>query len=991
MASYRVTVKSLSFTFKLPRNVDPDASPSGATFDNEAELETSSQPRTSPTRRFSNVGDTADGGDDEKESAVDRPKLKLNLGRKKQQAAAEKTAEKKPKASTEMSPEATKKPDKGKRPVMASKEPANQAPSESVEPKAEIAEIGVTPAAPEKEMKEKKPSAADRPINLEGTGLEVLQPEQLPQKRKGPGRPPKNGLVSKRDLSFVKRKEKDYQKRGLPVPEFTEMLREVREENKIRDAQAKAQASGQPPPMQQMPAGVMPSIEGESMSATPMTHPAVPMDGDAKISSTPVEGMRRSSPKPKRQARSPSPVKPLEECTEEELKKPATTYVHQLDEILRDIGKGDLQEIYDKMMKRWPYYKHVVGTTGWQSSVRHNLLQNPRFEEDGKSGKGKMWRINYDVSLEKEKKKRPTPPRMPPPQNWPGHLGYATQPGYGGYGQAGPQQYGQQYPQYQQGQQPPPGYGAPGTAYPPNHGQYPQQPPQQQGQVPAQPRQASRPASNEPPAEFAKIVNEIMAWRSRYLSNIPPNSAEFNAREEVFKKYIEILSHNYHAIDKPGMQMRAEEANTEQERYVCGEMKKIFDKFVAIRAAERRAQEEARVAAALQGASNGSTPAPADNVSGQQQPQQVLQGAAGGNSPQMPAQTTVIGQTQQQYAPNGGAATAATGGQQPAGQAPIPTQLNLAQAATNGNGQQQYAANSAASMTLQPQQPIPPAATNGQQQQAPTQTATAAPVESQSAATYSSQANRQVYGTGPRIGTPSAAPSQSAQPQYIPPPPTGTASAQALPQAVPQSGVAAPAASAQQQQAQSGQPTTSGAQVPQQAAPAVPAQSQPQTSQSQSPWYTSQVPLPVTTTATAPQATTGTPAPQPPMQASPPVAQAPISIAQSITAPVVQTAPVQPHVATQQASPSSLPPAAQSTVAASQQPPAPSVAQTNGVAQQPSVTAAPSVASSSVISTAPADQINTATPPATTPQTSNKRTLEDADNENGEVKRQKTE
>ncbi|KAK3063939.1 hypothetical protein LTR53_018698, partial [Teratosphaeriaceae sp. CCFEE 6253] len=163
------------------------------------------------------------------------------------------------------------------------------------------------------------------------------------------------------------------------------------------------------------------------------------------------DAARKASPKPKRPVRSPSPMKPECEYTEEELKKPTGTYVIQLDTILQEMGRGDLQDIYDKMCKKWPHYKYRNTTVGWQSSVRHNLLQNDRFKEVGRSGKGRMWEINWDSPLEKEKKRRGTPPPPRPAQQipnggaWqqPGGMSYAGQPGYGAYGQPGvPFQYG---------------------------------------------------------------------------------------------------------------------------------------------------------------------------------------------------------------------------------------------------------------------------------------------------------------------------------------------------------------------------------------------------------------------------------------------------------------------------------------------------------------------------------------------------------------------
>ncbi|KAF2726307.1 winged helix DNA-binding domain-containing protein, partial [Polychaeton citri CBS 116435] len=80
----------------------------------------------------------------------------------------------------------------------------------------------------------------------------------------------------------------------------------------------------------------------------------------------------------------------------EELKKPTQTYIILIDEALRNHPTGimDLQEIYDKICKRYPYYKYRANTTGWQSSVRHNLISCERFVEAGKQGKGRLWKID---------------------------------------------------------------------------------------------------------------------------------------------------------------------------------------------------------------------------------------------------------------------------------------------------------------------------------------------------------------------------------------------------------------------------------------------------------------------------------------------------------------------------------------------------------------------------------------------------------------------
>ncbi|KAK3064726.1 hypothetical protein LTR53_018396, partial [Teratosphaeriaceae sp. CCFEE 6253] len=235
-----------------------------------------------------------------------KTKIKLSLGKKKAVAKegetleeevverptkGKKKKEKKEKDAKTESPEVVRKPDKGKKPKAADKSPS----AGSREPaSAERKEKGPAPTPP--------PAP---PINLEGTGLEGLAPTELPQKRKGPGRPPKNGLVSKRDMSFINRKRKEYEKRGLVAPPFDVILNIVREENKIRDAQAKAQAAGQPVP--EMGTAVVQSIEGGDTAGL------AAVNGDANTYGGPTrdshmmngsasagDAARKASPKPKR-------------------------------------------------------------------------------------------------------------------------------------------------------------------------------------------------------------------------------------------------------------------------------------------------------------------------------------------------------------------------------------------------------------------------------------------------------------------------------------------------------------------------------------------------------------------------------------------------------------------------------------------------------------------------------------------------------------------
>jgi hypothetical protein len=57
-------------------------------------------------------------------------------------------------------------------------------------------------------------------------------------------------------------------------------------------------------------------------------------------------------------------------------------------------GKMTLNEIYDYIMERFPYYRH--NTKSWQNSVRHNLSVNDCFikVQKGPGGRGNYWALH---------------------------------------------------------------------------------------------------------------------------------------------------------------------------------------------------------------------------------------------------------------------------------------------------------------------------------------------------------------------------------------------------------------------------------------------------------------------------------------------------------------------------------------------------------------------------------------------------------------------
>jgi hypothetical protein len=386
-----------------------------------------------------------------------------------------------------------------------------------------------------------------------GSILAGLAPEEIPQKRKGPGRPPKNGVMSKRDEAIIKRKTKELQKLGMVVPPLAELLALARAEGGSTTKKDSKPEDGREGEHLSQSVEIDPALMAiqEHNNATPSAE--VKTEGGFMVAQPTPD---KDANKPKRIVKSPSPQKPESEYTEEEHKTPTQTYVVLSHEALSKAPTGvmDLQQIYDAMQKMYPWFKYRSTTHGWQSSVRHNLISSEAFEEAGKIGKGRLWKINPNVSIDKEKKRKaPTPPpdnrqqQQPQYPYYPNNqypYGHPAAPAYGAY--ARPSPYGTPYgpPTVQNVARPPvptpqqkpgtyyspyasttPGTAAAGSPYgPPSRGPYapypqpprppgnsyggppqpsPAQPgqpqaPGQQGQAPAPPQGQSQQAQPQP-------------------------------------------------------------------------------------------------------------------------------------------------------------------------------------------------------------------------------------------------------------------------------------------------------------------------------------------------------------------------------------------------------------------------------------------------------------------------------------------------------------
>jgi hypothetical protein len=211
---------------------------------------------------------------------------------------------------------------------------------------------------------------------------------QVVEKRKGPGRPPKDGIMSKRQRSQLIKQAKEIERAkaagidpaDIPMPSMKPKIVKRKDSN---------------------------AVEGD--------------EGDIRETTEIGEGMANKQMKAMRPPRTPSPEARESDYTEEQLQRPPSNYVVLIHEAISSspTGQMNLQQIYSYIEKKYPFYKFKVGTNGWQSSVRHNLGQHEAFGKGDKEGKGFNWLINPAVSIEKERRKRQISPPVNPTQRQP--------------------------------------------------------------------------------------------------------------------------------------------------------------------------------------------------------------------------------------------------------------------------------------------------------------------------------------------------------------------------------------------------------------------------------------------------------------------------------------------------------------------------------------------------------------------------------------------
>ena len=285
----------------------------------------------------------------------------------------------------------------------------------------------------EKEIEEEEEEEeAEEPqaLHRRAKGKKKPEPEPLPTpKRKGPGRPPKNGIISKREQALLARQAREKAKvvaeRDSGTPKDPSRVKAGKDKKIVKKEQPLPQTNGKRKYTKRTRATG--TDDQRAVRESTEQTDSVPPEQSIAAKLPPKPAKEKKPPKP---PRSPSPVWDEATLTPEQLVKPPQNYIVLIHEALSnsETGAMALPQIYRAMQRKYPYFKLRATTVGWQSSVRHNLSQNPAFRKIERDGKGWMWGLVPGVSIEREKKRRATPPPVsqqsyyppgPPPMQYP--------------------------------------------------------------------------------------------------------------------------------------------------------------------------------------------------------------------------------------------------------------------------------------------------------------------------------------------------------------------------------------------------------------------------------------------------------------------------------------------------------------------------------------------------------------------------------------------
>lgn len=272
----------------------------------------------------------------------------------------------------------------------------------------------------------------------------VLKKGQQPARRRGPGRPPKDGIMSKRERAELAREQKLAAKReangGVTPPPPPPPPPPPSGKAKVGKTTKESAGAESPPsskPAEKRKYTKRKKGDGNADFPIPSTE-----GGQFSTEQRPEEYVKPPPVKKRKPSRSPSPNYPPESAySPEDLAKPPYNYAVLIFDALTEAGTPmTLKQIYRALKLKYPYFRFKCETEGWTSSVRHNLNGNGHlFMHAERDGKGWSWQLRPGASVEKEKKRRPSPPppqpapqaSAPPPQQYmpPMSHTYAPSPG----------------------------------------------------------------------------------------------------------------------------------------------------------------------------------------------------------------------------------------------------------------------------------------------------------------------------------------------------------------------------------------------------------------------------------------------------------------------------------------------------------------------------------------------------------------------------------
>lgn len=245
-------------------------------------------------------------------------------------------------------------------------------------------------------------------------------------KRRGPGRPPKDGIMSKRERAEIAREQKLAAKReanggvtppppiNRPKPPTTT---KPRKEDSVEEVMPSTSATPAAPVTPSKTVEKK-SVKRKQPDGSIIDIPIESIEGGEQQQPLPeqqpvVEYPKPPPPKKRKPSRSPSPDYPPESAyTQDQMAKPPYNYaVLIFDALTESRTPMTLKQIYRALKLKYPYFRFKCETEGWTSSVRHNLNGNRQlFEHAERDGKGWSWQLRAGASVEKEKKRRPSPP-----------------------------------------------------------------------------------------------------------------------------------------------------------------------------------------------------------------------------------------------------------------------------------------------------------------------------------------------------------------------------------------------------------------------------------------------------------------------------------------------------------------------------------------------------------------------------------------------------